>query len=98
MLEARTLPSFLHTSRTLFSGTSANEAFLRDLQQMMSPDGPHTVGGVGDVTLRHFRDLRAFDCYKNYYVKREEAQILFKQEMSKKSSGGFAAFVEVSMA
>lgn len=64
---------------------------------MMSPDGPHTVGGVGDVTLRHFRDLRAFDCYKNYYVKREEAQILFKQEISKKSSGGFTAFVEVNI-
>lgn len=62
---------------------------------MISPDGPHTVGGVGDVALHHFKDLRAFDCYKNYYVKREEAQLLFKQEMAKKSSGGFGAFVEV---
>lgn len=91
-----------YVANTLFGNIDqlvpANEAFLRDLQQMMSPDGPHTVGGVGDVALHHFKDLRAFDCYKNYYVKREEAQVLFKQEISKKSSGGFAAFVEVGKA
>ncbi|THH05620.1 hypothetical protein EW145_g4663 [Phellinidium pouzarii] len=72
----------------------ANEAFLHDLEQMGEPEGARTVGGVGDVALHHFKDLRAFECYKQYYVKREEAQSIFKREMAKKSSTGFAAFVE----
>ncbi|TDL29908.1 hypothetical protein BD410DRAFT_811372 [Rickenella mellea] len=71
-----------------------NEAFLHDLELMITPEGHRKVGGIGDVALRHFRDLRAFDCYKQYYIKREEAQNIFKREMSKKSSTGFAAFVE----
>ena len=64
---------------------------------MQSPEGFATVGGVGDVALKHFKSLRAFDCYKQYYIKREEAQTIFKKEMTKKSTTGFAAFVEVSM-
>lgn len=74
-----------------------NEAFLHDLEQMLAPDGAQTVGGVGDVALHHFKELRAFECYKQYYSKREEAQAIFKREMSKKSSTGFAAFVEVGI-
>lgn len=73
----------------------ANEAFLHDLELMLSPDGPRTVGGIGDVALHHFKALRAFDCYKHYYSKRTEAQTIFQREMAKKSSTGFAAFVEV---
>jgi protein ECT2 len=71
-----------------------SEAFLADLEQMATPDGPHTVGGVGDVALRHFRDLRGFDNYKQYYAKRQEAQAIFEREMQRKSSG-FAEFVDV---
>lgn len=74
----------------------ANEALLHDLEQMLTPDGAQTVGGVGDVVLYHFRDMKAFECYKQYYSKREEAQAIFRREMAKKSSTGFAAFVEVS--
>ncbi len=60
MLEARTPPIIPgYVANTLFGNIDqlvpANEAFLRDLQQMMSPDGPHTVGGVGDVALPPFQ-------------------------------------------
>jgi hypothetical protein len=72
-----------------------NEAFLVDLENMISHHGTKTVGGVGDVALRHFKDLRAFEHYRQYYIKREEAQTIFEREMMKRSSG-FAAFVDVS--
>jgi hypothetical protein len=87
-----------YDAKTLFGNVDnllpVNEAFLADLEQMMTSEGPETVGGVGDVALHHFRDLRGFDQYKQYYVKREEAQSIFEREMMKKSSG-FAAFVDV---
>ncbi|KAH9062771.1 hypothetical protein EDB87DRAFT_1605796 [Lactarius vividus] len=70
-----------------------NEALLTDLEKMMLPEGPQTVGFVGDVALRHFKDLRGFEQYKQYYVKREEAQTIFEREMSRKASG-FAGFVD----
>lgn len=72
-----------------------NQAFLRDLEIMISPDGESRVGGIGDVALKHFKTLRAFDCYKRYYTKREEAQAIFKREMEKSRSTGFASFIEV---
>lgn len=50
---------------------------------------------VIDSSSRQFRDKRAFDCYKLYYSKREEAQAIFEREMAKKSSSGFPAYVEV---
>ncbi|KAL5529987.1 hypothetical protein ACEPAF_6244 [Sanghuangporus sanghuang] len=88
----------LYESRTLFGNIDyivpANEAFLHDLEQMMSRNGVQTVGGIGDVALRHFKELQNFECYKGYYTRREEAQEIFKAEMSKKSGTGFAAFVE----
>jgi protein ECT2 len=71
-----------------------NEAFLADLEKMMAPNGAKTVGGIGDVALRHFRDLRGFEHYKGYYDKREEAQSIFLHEMARKSSG-FAAYIDV---
>ena len=71
-----------------------NEAFLTDLEKMMAPNGAKTVGGVGDVALRHFKELRGFELYKQYYAKREEAQAIFEREVSKKSSQ-FVQFIEV---
>ncbi|KAG1840091.1 hypothetical protein DFJ58DRAFT_811218 [Suillus subalutaceus] len=89
------LPSY--EAKTLFGNIDnflpVNEAFLVDLEKMVAPDGPETVGGVGDVALRHFKDLRGFEHYRQYYVKREEAQSIFEREMMKKSSG-FAAYVD----
>ncbi|KAL1722372.1 hypothetical protein EV715DRAFT_247584 [Schizophyllum commune] len=70
-----------------------NEAFLTDLEKMMAPNGAKTVGGVGDVALRHFKELRGFELYKQYYAKREEAQAIFEREVSKKSSQ-FVQFIE----
>ncbi|KAG7096774.1 hypothetical protein E1B28_004184 [Marasmius oreades] len=69
-----------------------NEAFLTDLEKMVAPNGPKTVGGIGDVALRHFKELRGFEQYKQYYVKREEAQVIFEREVSKRSS--FAAYID----
>ncbi|KAI6152177.1 hypothetical protein BKA82DRAFT_4108101 [Pisolithus tinctorius] len=86
-----------YEAKTLFGNIDnllpVNEAFLADLEKMMEADGPRTVGGVGDVALRHFKELRGFEHYKQYYVKREEAQTIFEREMMKKSSG-FAAYVD----
>lgn len=88
-----------YEAKTLFGNVDnllpVNEAFLADLERMMAPHGAKNVGGVGDVALRHFRDLRGFEHYKGYYDKREEAQAIFVREMAKKSSG-FAAFIDVS--
>lgn len=72
-----------------------NEAFLADLEEMLSPDGQN-VGGIGDVALAHFRDARGFESYGVYYSKREEAQAMFEKEFKK--NGGqnpFAEFTEV---
>lgn len=63
---------------------------------MLLPAGPETVGGIGDVALKHFRDLRGFENYKQYYAQREEAQAIFEQEMKK--AGGFSEFIDVSWA
>ncbi|CAE6496351.1 unnamed protein product [Rhizoctonia solani] len=83
-----------YAAKTLFGNVDqllpASEAFLADLEVMLAGHGP----GVGDVAIKHFRDLRAFDCYKQYYTKREEAQQIFEREVSKKSSTGFASYID----
>lgn len=88
-----------YEAKTLFGNIDnllpVNEAFLVDLEKMMAADGPRTVGGVGDVALRHFKEHRGFEFYKGYYDKREEAQTIFLREMGKKSSP-FAAYIDVS--
>lgn len=89
------LPAY--EAKTLFGNIDnllpVNEAFLTDLEKMMAPNGPKTVGGVGDVALRHFKQLRGFEQYKQYYVKREDAQIIFEREVSRRSSP-FAAYID----
>ncbi|KAF8743234.1 Guanine nucleotide exchange factor for Rho/Rac/Cdc42-like GTPases, partial [Rhizoctonia solani] len=83
-----------YAAKTLFGNVDqlipVSEAFLADLEIMLSGQGL----GVGDVVIKHFRDLRAFDCYKQYYTKREEAQQIFEREVSKKSSTGFASYID----
>ncbi|QRV87492.1 Formin-like protein 14 [Ceratobasidium sp. AG-Ba] len=83
-----------YAAKTLFGNVDqlipVSEAFLADLELMLAGHG----SGVGDVAIKHFRDLRAFDCYKQYYTKREEAQQIFEREMSKKSSTGFASYID----
>ncbi|GJJ07089.1 hypothetical protein Clacol_001288 [Clathrus columnatus] len=90
------LPAY--EAKTLFGNIDnilvVNQLFLEDLEKMITPNGHQTVGGIGDVCLKHFRDLRAFDCYKQYYSKREEALMILKREKLKKSSAGFASFIE----
>ncbi|EKM80039.1 hypothetical protein AGABI1DRAFT_57412 [Agaricus bisporus var. burnettii JB137-S8] len=86
-----------YEAKTLFGNIDnllpVNEAFLMDLEKMQAPNGSRTVGGVGDVALRHFKELRGFEQYKQYYVKREDAQLIFEREASKKSSR-FAAYID----
>ncbi|CAL1700184.1 unnamed protein product [Somion occarium] len=85
-----------YEAKTLFGNIDqllpVNQAFLEDLERMMAPDGADTVGGIGDVALKHFKQLRGFENYKQYYSKREEAQAIFEKEMRK--AGGFAAFID----
>lgn len=89
-----------YEAKTLFGNVDnllpVNEAFLTDLEKMMAPNGGRTVGGVGDVALRHFKELRGFEQYKQYYVKREDAQLIFEREVSKRSSR-FASYIDVSV-
>ncbi|GBE79841.1 predicted protein [Sparassis crispa] len=81
-----------YEAKTLFGNIDnllpVNEAFLKDLESMERLNGP----GIGDVALRHFKELRGFEHYKQYYSKREEAQAIFEREMKK--SSGFPAFVD----
>jgi hypothetical protein len=87
-----------YEAKTLFGNVDnllpVNEAFLTDLEKMLAPNGSKVVGGVGDVVLRHFKELRGFEQYKQYYVKCEDAQLIFEREMSRKSSP-FAAYIDV---
>lgn len=94
--ETAIIPAY--EAKTLFGNIDnllpVNEAFLLDLEKMLAPNGSRTVGGVGDVALRHFKELRGFEQYKQYYVKREDAQLIFEREASKRSSR-FAAYIDV---
>ncbi|KAF9569107.1 hypothetical protein CPC08DRAFT_289376 [Agrocybe pediades] len=86
-----------YEAKTLFGNIDnllpVNEAFLTDLEKMCAPNGSKAVGGVGDVALRHFKELRGFEQYKQYYVKREDAQAIFEKEVSKRSSR-FASYID----
>ena len=86
-----------YEAKTLFGNIDqllpVNEAFLTDLEKMermAHKGGP----GVGDVALRHFKKLRGFEHYRQYYAKREEAQRLFEHEVKKSSR--FAEYIDVS--
>ncbi|KAK2466062.1 hypothetical protein APHAL10511_001704 [Amanita phalloides] len=93
--ETAILPTY--EAKTLFGNIDnllpINEAFLTDLEKMMTSHGPKTMGGIGDVALRHFKELRGFEQYRQYYIKREEAQAIFECEVSKRSSR-FGAFID----
>lgn len=82
-----------YEAKTLFGNLDVllpvNEAFLEDLEKMTQPGGP----GIGDVALKHFKVLKGFEHYRQYYLKREEAQTIFEKELKK--SSGFAAFIDV---
>ncbi|KAI0658493.1 hypothetical protein C8Q70DRAFT_1045510 [Cubamyces menziesii] len=84
-----------YEAKTLFGNIDqllpVNEAFLTDLEKMermAHKGGP----GVGDVALKHFKKLRGFEHYRQYYAKREEAQRLFEHEVKKSSR--FAEYID----
>lgn len=87
-----------YEANTLFGNIDhlipVNEAFLADLDTMVSPGGYGKVGGVGDVALRHFKEFKGFEQYKLYYAKRNKAQAIFEEELSKRSSR-FIDFIDV---
>lgn len=78
-----------------------HEAFLEDLDQMIGEldtgrANGGSVGGIGDVSLKHFKDYNGFHLYKLYYAKREEAQGIFESEMTRRGSG-FPGYIDVSL-
>ncbi|RDX53766.1 hypothetical protein OH76DRAFT_1342147 [Lentinus brumalis] len=81
-----------YEAKTLFGNIDqllpVNEAFLADLEKMDENRGP----GVGDVALKHFKKLKGFECYRQYYAKHEEVQKLFEREVKKNSR--FADYIE----
>lgn len=89
--ESALLPAY--EANTLFGNidtiVQVNEAFLADLEK-------HGRHKLGDVALRHFRDLKAFDCYKVYYAKREEAQSIFDRE-ARRPGSRFTEYTDVCM-
>jgi RhoGEF, Guanine nucleotide exchange factor for Rho/Rac/Cdc42-like GTPases len=94
--ETAIIPAY--EAKTLFGNIDnllpVNEAFLTDLEKMLAPNGANLVGGVGDVALKHFKEHRGFEQYKQYYVKREDAQQIFEREVSKRSSR-FGSYIDV---
>jgi len=78
-----------------------HEAFLKDLDKMLAETNSgrrngRNVGGIGDVSLKHFKYDGGFHLYKLYYAKREEAQGIFENEMTRRGSG-FPAYIDVSL-
>ncbi|WWD21038.1 hypothetical protein CI109_105519 [Kwoniella shandongensis] len=68
----------------------ASAAFLTDLDAMLrSGKGEETVG---DICLRHFKDLRTFDPYRTYLSKQDESQKMFQESLRK--FPGFVSFIE----
>ena len=84
------------TVRMTISEHSENiQLAVTDLEKMAAPNGK-AIGGVGDVALKHFKELRGFEQYKQYYVKREDAQAIFEKEASKRSSR-FTQYIDASL-
>jgi hypothetical protein len=73
---------------------AVNEAFLADLERAAAGASGGGPLGVGDVALRHFRDLRAFDCYRHYYDACEDAQAMLSDMVARRRN--FAEFVAAS--
>jgi hypothetical protein len=94
-----------YQANTLFGNVDAlipvHEAFLEDLDKMLAEmnngsKNESSVGGIGDVSLKHFKDYNGFHLYKLYYAKREEAQAVFEKEMMRRGSG-FPGYIDVSL-
>ena len=51
----------------------------------MSLEGPYVF--IGDICIRHLKDLHGFEQYEQYYIKQEEARSIFEHEMSKGCQG-----------
>lgn len=87
-----------YEAKTLFGNIDSlvpvNEAFLADLEIMMAEGGVRAVRGIGDVALKHLKESKGFENYRQYYSKREEAQTIYTDLMRR--SSGFAAFIDVS--
>ena len=92
-------------ANTLFANIDAiipvHEAFLEDLNRMLAEKNEgrnkgSSVGGIGDVALKHFKDYNGFHLYKLYYAKREEAQAIFEKEIARRGSG-FPSYIDVSL-
>lgn len=85
-----------YDAKILFGNIDAllpvNEAFLSDLLKMQAPGGQNLVGDVGDVALKHFKELSGFEQYKLFYPYRERAQELCEKHSK---SSNFSGFISV---
>ncbi|WVF65702.1 hypothetical protein IAT40_000433 [Kwoniella sp. CBS 6097] len=68
----------------------ASSTFLQELDSMMQAGQAENL--VGDVCLKHLKDLRTFDPYRTYLAKQDESQRLFQESL--KRYPGFASFIE----
>ena len=91
-------------ANTLFGNVDAlipvHEAFLEDLDKMIAETNGgrkegSSVGGIGDVSLKHFKDYNGLQLYKLYYAGWEEAQGIFESEMTRRGSR-LPAYIDVS--
>ncbi|KAL7421475.1 hypothetical protein Q5752_004362 [Cryptotrichosporon argae] len=84
----------MYEAKVLFANIDAvlpaATVFLADLEAMWDSGQAEDV--VGDVCLRHFKDLKTFEPYRTYISKQDEAQKTF-QEMLKKVPT-FGSFIE----
>ncbi|OCF31354.1 hypothetical protein I316_06959 [Kwoniella heveanensis BCC8398] len=68
----------------------ASAAFLTELDSMLQSG--QAENSVGDMCLRHFKDLRTFDPYRTYLGKQDESQRLFQESL--KRYPGFSSFID----
>lgn len=59
-----------YEAKTLFGNIDeilvVNEAFLLDLEKILSPSGEKHVGGLGDVCLKHVSGLQFLRCHYSH--------------------------------
>ncbi|KAG8218645.1 hypothetical protein J3R82DRAFT_4309, partial [Butyriboletus roseoflavus] len=79
------LPSATETTITQHAGELQRKRSVTDSSALSEV--------INELVNTERSDLRGFEHYKQYYVKREEAQSIFEREMMKKSSG-FSAYID----
>ncbi|KAK4685638.1 hypothetical protein P7C73_g4506, partial [Tremellales sp. Uapishka_1] len=84
----------LYEAKTLFANIDAivpaSAAFLTDLEAMMFKGSGEVP--IGDICLRHLKDLKTFGPYRTYLSKQDDSQKTFQEVLKKFSS--FGSYIE----